>query len=139
MKKLYGIWLSMKDRCENPKATPYKYYGAKGVKVCDEWSEYENFKSWSLENGYKQGLSIDRIDVNGNYCPDNCRWVTRKEQMNNTTRNRIICFNGKTQTLMQWSEETGIKYATLYNRLGWMGWSVEKALTTPPQKREKKG
>lgn len=132
-KRLHQIWASMKDRCKNQKSSAYKYYGAKGVKVCADWHEYENFKKWALENGYKKDLSIDRIDVNGDYCPENCRWVTHKEQMNNTTRNRIICFNGKEQTISQWSEETGINRDTLNNRLGRLGWSVEKAMTTPPQ------
>lgn len=82
--KLYNVWLRMKGRCNNPKATNYKYYGGRGITVCDEWkNSYAAFREWALANGYKDGLSIDRIDVNGNYTPDNCRWITMAEQQKN--------------------------------------------------------
>ena len=81
---LYNTWLRMKDRCRNPNASNWKYYGGRGISVCSEWkTDYAKFRSWALSHGYKKGLSIDRIDVNGNYSPDNCRWVTMAEQQRN--------------------------------------------------------
>lgn len=92
--RLYGIWAGMRQRCNNPNKDAYKYYGGKGVKVCEEWNDYSKFKEWALSNGYNDSLSIDRIDANGNYCPLNCRWLTISENTarankNHTTR-RVI-------------------------------------------------
>lgn len=82
--KLYNIWLRMKDRCRNPNSSNYKYYGGRGISVCEEWRhDFAAFRDWALANGYQEGLSIDRIDVNGNYCPENCRWITMAEQQRN--------------------------------------------------------
>lgn len=100
--------------------------------MCKEWSDdFEKFYQWSIANGYKRGLEIDRIDNDGNYEPSNCRWVTRKKQLNNTSRNRKITFNGKTQSVKEWSEELGFVYNTLYARIFHFGWDTEKAFTTP--------
>ena len=82
--KLYNTWLRMKGRCNNPRSTSYQYYGARGISVCKEWkNDFSAFRDWAMENGYQEGLSIDRIDVNGNYCPENCRWITMEEQQRN--------------------------------------------------------
>lgn len=82
--KLYNTWLRMKGRCNRPTATNYQYYGGRGISVCEEWEkDFSSFRSWALANGYREGLSIDRIDVNGNYCPENCRWITMAEQQRN--------------------------------------------------------
>ena len=120
------IWYNMKDRCLNEKHERYNSYGGRGIKVCDEWLEFESFYEWSIENGYNDTLTIDRIDVNGNYEPNNCRWVDMKTQQNNTRRNHYITYNGKTQTLSQWAEEFNINYYTLLYRIN-RGWSIEKA------------
>lgn len=126
--KLYQAWVNMRQRTGNPNHKEYKNYGGRGIYVCDEWNDYENFKTWALENGYKDNLSIDRIDVNGNYCPENCRWADFETQQNNKRYNRFISHNGKTQTITQWSKETGISRNTLDSRLK-SGWSIKDALT----------
>ena len=116
--KLYFIWRGMKERCFNIKNKRYKIYGGRGIKVCDEWIDKENgstnFINWALNNGYQEKLSIDRIDVNGNYCPENCRWVTMKEQANNTRVNIYKEYNGVIKTLSEWSDYIGVKYKTFW-------------------------
>ena len=129
-KRLGGIYHWMIQRCYNPNHDEYKNYGKRGIVVCDEWQTYPPFEKWSLENGYNDKLSIDRIDVNGNYSPDNCRWATNREQNLNKRTNHFVEFNGKTQTVQEWGEELGIKPNTLIYRLR-RGWSVEDALTRP--------
>lgn len=130
--RLYRIWVNMKYRCNTPSCPYYFNYGGRGVKVCKEWEEdYTIFKEWSITHGYADDLSIDRIDDNGNYEPSNCRWATPKEQINNTRNNYLITFNGKTQTMMQWAEELELTHSLLSKRIKELGWSIEKALTTP--------
>ena len=102
--KLYGIWCSMKSRCENKNREKYKDYGARGINVCDEWQDAEKFCKWSLENGYKEGLQIDRIDVNGNYEPSNCRWVTLQVQQKNRRDNIFYKFRDKIYTETDWKK-----------------------------------
>lgn len=121
----------MKTRCYNPNYDKYSYYGGKGICICREWLDsYDAFEEWAIANGYNDSLTIDRIDVNGNYCPENCRWVTRKEQANNRTSNRLITYNGETKSVQQWSDLTGIPHKTLWQRIE-AGWPVHKVLTTP--------
>lgn len=133
--KLYNTWASMKDRCSNHKSNNYKNYGMRGIKVCDEWkNDYSTFKQWALENGYDEkggkNCSIERIDVNGNYCPENCKWATAKEQMNNTRRNTVIEYNGKQMTLAQWADYLGMNYSSFMSRWS-RGWTMEKIANTP--------
>ena len=130
--RLYRVWTDMHTRCNNPNDKAYKNYGARGISICEEWNNYETFRIWAIKNGYqpnsKSGVTtLDRIDVNGNYCPENCRWVSYKEQNNNRRNNFLLTYNGKTQTAMQWSEELGIKYSTLYARIKTYKWPVQKA------------
>lgn len=127
----YRIWNSMKQRCSNPNAISYKYYGAKGTSVCSEWEEFLCFYSWAMSHGYADNLTIDRIDTNGNYEPSNCRWVTNKEQQNNTSYTRLLTFDGETLSIMQWAEKTGIHPNMLYKRIR-RGWGIEKAIKTKP-------
>ena len=121
--RLYEIWHSMKQRCYNPNSCSAYNYLDRGITVCPEWSEsYEAFRDWSLAHGYKENLSIDRIDGNGNYCPENCRWVTPKQQSRNMRTNHLLTFNGETHPLSYWSELYGINYNTLSGRLRY-GWT----------------
>lgn len=130
--RLYSIWHCMKLRCYNKNRESYKNYGARGIKVCSEWLlDFNNFKNWAYNNGYNDTLTLDRIDNNDDYKPSNCRWVTPKEQQNNTRRNHYILFNGQNKTLKQWSEELDIPYFCLRSRLNNLNWSVEKAFSTP--------
>lgn len=136
---LYNIWHSMKLRCNNPNHRNYQWYGAKGVKVCEDWLEFIPFMEWALAHGYEEGLTLDREDSNKDYEPSNCRWITRQENSSRATTGRErtdlkakagkIEFNGKSQTIREWEKELGISYSKIYNRLYKRGGSVEKALT----------
>lgn len=135
--KEYSIWINMKRRCFDPKNTGYQYYGAKGITVCDRWLGKKGFINFLSDMGEcpTPNHSIDRINVNGNYCPENTRWATLEEQARNRTDNRFITYKGKTQTLVEWTEELGIRFATLAGRLN-KGWSVEKTFETPVKHRD---
>ena len=132
--RIYELWKAMKNRCYNSNISCYKNYGGRGIKVCDEWkNDFQAFYNWSMDNGYNESLSIDRIDNNGNYEPSNCRWTDRTTQANNTRTNHYITFNGETKTLTQWAREYSLNVSCLRARIE-NGWSIEKALTTPPRK-----
>ena len=115
--RVYGIWEHIIQRCENPNDINYKNYGGRGISVCNEWKKSENFIDWAMNNGYAEHLSIDRIDNNGNYCPENCRWADISTQRNNTSRNHWIVVRGERLTLKQASEKFGINYWTLKTRI----------------------
>ncbi len=115
--RLYNIWCGIKKRCYNPKEPCYRYYGAKGITVCNEWlHDFNAFSKWSFQNGYSDLLTIDRIDSNGNYCPDNCRWITHAEQQRNRTNNVRIEHNGESKTIAEWSRVLGLSDKCLYKR-----------------------
>lgn len=136
--RLYNIWHGMKLRCNNPHDPSYKHYGGRGITMCSEWNEnFVNFQNWAYENGYSKELSIDRIDVNGNYTPKNCRWVTSHQQANNTRKNHNITWSGETHTLMEWSQILNINYPALQNRINHLNWTIEKAFSTPVRSRKK--
>lgn len=137
--RLYRVWIGMKGRCNNCENKDYSYYGGRGIKVCPEWDKsYEAFRDWALASGYQDALTIDRIDVNGNYCPENCRWVDMKTQMNNTRANRRITQNGETRTMAEWAERTGIAYETIRYRAT-SGKPADDVLRLPQKRREKCG
>lgn len=134
--KLYIIWENMRRRCYYSKNNMYKNYGGRGIRVCDEWKDdFEPFMKWAQENGYKEGLSIERIDVNGNYEPSNCKWITPKEQYLNRTDSHLITAFGKTQTIKEWADESGLNYDTIERRINQYGWTAEEAVTVKPHKR----
>ena len=140
--RLYRIWKGIKQRVLNPQSISYKNYGGRGITVCQEWTEnFQPFKEWALSHGYKNNLTIDRINNDGNYEPENCRWVTYKEQAGNkrnstsTAKYYVIEFNGTAKTIGEWSKQTGVSVNTIRNRLYWQNWSVKRALTEPVGER----
>lgn len=127
----------MKTRCYCKTNDRYKNYGGREITICKEWLEdFKNFYNWAINNGYQDDLTIDRIDVNGNYEPSNCRWITNYEQQSNKTDNRLITYNGETKTIAQWAREYDLKWKTLESRLN-RNWNIEKALNTKPKKIHK--
>ena len=127
--RLYRIWCRMKQRCYNPNCNDYRYYGGKGVLICQEWiNDYTAFMNWAVANGYDDSLTIDRINVDAGYCPDNCRWVSMLTQANNKSNNRVLEYNGESHTVTEWSRIVGISKKVLSNRVN-RGWSTEDALT----------
>lgn len=134
--RLYRIWERMRQRCNNPNSTDYQHYGGRGIHICEEWSSYSAFEDWSLSSGYDDGLSIDRIDNSLGYSPDNCRWVSMNIQANNKRNNRILTYNGRTQTLSKWAEETGLYHSTISRRIDIYGWSISDALSKPAKGRK---
>ena len=136
--RLYHIWRDMKKRCCNPHSHDYQCYGGRGITVCDEWkTDFQAFYNWAMANGYREDLTIDRIDVNGGYNPLNCRWATMKEQCNNRTSNRLLTYNGLTITMAEWAQKANIPYRVVKDRINRCGWSVDRALTTPVQSHKK--
>lgn len=133
--RLYSIWTNMRNRCYLESSTEYKRYGARGIRVCDEWRDnFQTFYDWAMANGYQDNLTLDRIENNGNYEPSNCRWATSKEQGRNTRRTRYLTHNGKTQCIADWAEETGLSQSLIRQRIEKLQWSIEKTLTTPAKK-----
>lgn len=132
--RLYHTWINMKTRCHTPTAWEYKNYGARGIIICEEWRhDFKAFYDWAMGNGYTDDLTIDRIDNDGNYCPENCRWVDRVTQNRNQRNSRWFTYKGETKHLFDWADEFGINRNTLVGRLH-RGWSIEKALETPNAK-----
>lgn len=115
--RIYHIWKGMHQRCNAPEGSKnWKWYSAKGIKVCDKWNKFESFYEWAITNGYNDLLTLDRIDSDGNYEPSNCRWATYTEQANNTSMTVHITYKGETHSLREWSNITGLSYTALKNR-----------------------
>lgn len=132
---LYNIWRGMKKRCYSKTDHAYRNYGGRGITVCEEWkNSFLSFYEWALRSGYNQGLSLDRVDNDKGYSPDNCRWATNTEQGNNRRTNHHLEYNGETLTLAQWQAKTGIRQETIRRRLK-NGWSIEDALTVQTGER----
>jgi len=135
--RLYAIWTGMKRRCNNKNTKSYKNYGGRGIKVCKEWNDYVNFREWALQNGYSdnQGLSIERKDVNGNYCPENCEFIPFKEQSKNRRNTKKWIINGIERREAELCREYGIRRETFIYRIN-KGWALIDALTKPLLRRE---
>lgn len=130
--RLYDVWGKMKARCYNVTDKDYSDYGGRGIIVDSLWLvDFKSFYDWAMENGYKRGLEMDRKENSGNYEPDNCRFVTRSQNMRNTRRNHIIEYKGERKCLAEWAEITGHKRWTIFNRIHNCKWSVEEAFETP--------
>lgn len=136
---LYITFNNMHRRCEDVRDKNFIQYGARGISVCSKWSKFEDFYIWATANGYRKGLTIERIDNNGKYCPENCKWVNRKIQARNTRRNHFLTYNGITCCIAEWAEVTGICGDAIKDRITRYKWSIERALTTPvrPCKKSK--
>jgi hypothetical protein len=132
-KGTYNSWANAKRRCNNPKNPRYRHYGGRGIQVCDRWKTFEQFL---IDMGERPSNkhSLDRIDVDGNYCPENCRWATNREQGNNTKRNVRLVFEGRVRTISEWSTELGISYSLLHSRIQ-NGWTVRRTLTEPSNRK----
>ena len=126
----YGTYRSMMERCYRKGAKNYPYYGGRGIKVCEEWHDIENFERWVLSSGYEKGLTIDREDVNGDYSPENCRWETRKVQANNRRNTLVI----EGHTVSEWADILGISRSTISNRY-YRGFPIEKVLSNEDMRR----
>ena len=130
--RLYRIYEKMKERCYCESNPRYSDYGGRGIRVCDEWigeNGFENFYNWAMANGYSDSLTIDRIENDGNYEPGNCRWADTRTQGRNTRRNVYLTVDGIKKTVAEWSEETGIPYYTILQRVQRLGWSHKEAIT----------
>lgn len=135
--RIYRIWKDMILRCYDKRHASYQRYGGQGISICDEWKDdVQVFYNWATENGYRDGLTIDRKNNDGNYCPENCRWATMKAQANNRRSNVLITYNGKTKNMQQWASDAGIPYQVLWQRISKLGWSADRALTEPVNRRK---
>lgn len=138
--KLYSVWGTMKDRCYSENSPQYKDYGGRGIRICDEWRyDFLAFHKWAHENGYREGLTIERKNVDGNYCPENCCWIPRAEQSRNRTNCHYITYKGETKTLSEWSRELGIDRECVRNqekKLGSGEKAIEHILNSPKHKEK---
>ena len=140
--RLYKIWASMKNRCYTPSHHSYKNYGGRGIGLCDDWKDAPDaFFDWAKSSGYTDEMTIERIDVNGNYCPENCTWIPANEQQRNRRSCQFFTHNGVTKNLMDWCHDLGLDYKNVHNRIHKLGWSFERAISEPVHidKRNKKG
>ena len=134
--RLHRIWTLMFKRCYDPESHNYHWYGGRGITICPEWKDFFAFKEWAITHGYKETLTIDRIDSLKGYSPINCRWATAKEQQNNKRSNKILKFNSQTYTATQFADALSLSTYTVFNRLK-MGWTPERIAKTPERARAK--
>lgn len=136
--RLYSIYYAMRKRCYKPSQPSYKNYGARGINVCELWlNDFMEFYNWAMQNGYRDGLSLDRIDVDKDYCPENCKWSTMNEQANNKTTTIYLTYKGETKTLTQWANKLGVNYRALYRRYN-NGWDIDRIFEQPFRKSPNK-
>lgn len=127
--RIYRIWSNMKTRCFNKNRDSFYRYGGRGITVCDDWLTFNNFYNWAIQNGYKDNLTLDRINVDGNYEPNNCRFITIQEQQKNRSNLHFLSYNGETMCLRDWARKMGLPRDIIARRL-FDGWSVKRALLT---------
>lgn len=133
--RLFRIWANMKSRCYNPNVRSYARYGGRGITVCEEWlKDFQTFFQWAVTHGYQDDLTLDRMDNDKGYSPDNCRWATAHEQRCNNSRTHLVTLNGVTLPLDEWSNRRGLNPKTVRDRLK-RGWSYERALSEPVDRR----
>lgn len=132
--RLYHTWMSMRGRVRRPNGPMFYRYGGRGVKVCPEWEKFENFRDWAFANGYSETLTIDRIDNDGDYCPDNCRWADSRQQARNRSTNIVGVIGGREACLSEHAAAHGIDFDTARQRIKKLGWSFERAVLTPVRK-----
>lgn len=131
---LYSHWVNMKTRCLNKNNAKYKIYGGRGITICEEWLDFKNFHDWAMSNGFIDGLTLERIDVNGNYCPENCTWIPMVEQAKNKRTCTYLIHNGMRDTVAGWTKRMGYGRETIRERLK-RGWSVKRAIETEPNRK----
>lgn len=138
--KIYSVWNGIKQRCLNKNSTAYKMYGEKGINICEDWKIFINFYNWAINNGYEEGLTIDRIDNNNGYYPNNCRWVDYTIQNNNRNCSIKIEAFGENKTILEWEKDKRcvVKANTLYIRIFRQKWNVEEAITQKQRKNQYK-
>lgn len=135
--RLYKTWQDMKSRCQNKQNKFYKDYGGRGISVCEEWDrDYIAFRAWAISSGYNDSLTIDRIDVNGNYEPNNCKWSTQYQQANNRRSAHFVTYHGKTGALTNMCRELNVNYVSVKSRMRSKGISFEEAVDMPPKLSE---
>ena len=130
--RLYNIWIDMKKRCYDKNCKSFKDYDQRGITVCDQWrKDFVSFMNWSIENGYSEELTIDRIDGELGYSPENCRWANSITQNNNRKNSVFIEYNGEVKTIAEWCRYYGKEYKIVYQRIKTLGWDFEKAIFAP--------
>jgi len=128
--RMYNIWTNVRYRCNNSNCKMYSRYGGRGITICKEWDKFFSFYTWSINNGYADNLTIDRIDVNGNYEPSNCRWLSNFDQQSNKRTNVYVNYRNKRYTIAQLSRKVGLPDSMLRHRID-RGWDIEIAVSTP--------
>lgn len=130
--RLYREWAAIKRRCYLKTDPSYKNYGGRGIGMCDSWkNSFELFAKWATNNGYSDELTIERINVNGNYCPENCKWIPWSEQQGNRTYCRFYTYNGETKNLVEWCKQFNLPYGTVHNRIYKLKWTFQRAISEP--------
>lgn len=135
--RLYKIWCNMIARCHNSNTNHYKYYGARGIKVCKEWMTFSEFMKWAIKNGYNDNLTIERKDIDKDYKPENCTFIPKSQQSNNKSDTHYLTHKGVTLPIAVWAQKLKIKSNTLYSRINLLGWTTDKALSEPVKNQNK--
>lgn len=135
--RIHNTWVHMKQRCFNKNTQAYANYGGRGITVCEEWkNDFMAFYNWAINNEYTDELTIERVDVNGNYCPENCTWITKSQQCLNTRKNVFLTYNGMTKTIKEWADYFNVTYSAFFHRVE-RGWDLDRIFNQPFKTRKK--